>query len=85
MTLDNFVKSLTLQQNRRPFLQYEIELTSGSVLRVNHPDALAFMGRRAILMTSDGTTHEFDNESVAQITKTDLPAEKEGPAIKTAS
>lgn len=85
MKLDNFVKALASHQNRRPCRQYEIELSSGTILRVKHPDALAFMGKRALLMTADGIMHQFGNESVVQVTETDAPAAKDGPAIKTAS
>jgi len=80
--IDNFIKALASHQHRRPFQQYEIELASGTVLRVNHPDALAFMGKRALVISSDGIMHQFDNEGVVQITETNVPAEKVGPAIK---
>jgi hypothetical protein len=82
MEFQNLINALRSHHNQRPFHQYDIELASGTVLRVQHPDALAFYGHRAVVMTADGMSHTFDHEAVARLTATTEPPEKVGPSIK---
>jgi hypothetical protein len=74
MDQQNFINALRGLYNERPFHQFDIELSSGAKLRVGHPDALAFMGQRAVLLTTDGLSHHLDGHRVARISTTE-----EGP------
>lgn len=75
MNQQNFINSLRALYLERPFHQFDIELSSGAKLRVAHPDALAFMGQRAVLLTTDGLSHHLDGHSVARISTVE-----EGPS-----
>ena len=82
MTLDNFVNALRDHYRQRPFRQFEIELASGTKVRVVHPDALSFWGTRAHVLTPDGMTHHLDYHSVVQVTSTDEPPVETEHAIR---
>ena len=75
MDQQNFINSLRAFYQERPFLQFDIELSSGGKVRVDHPDALAFRGQRAVVLTADGLTHHLDGHGVVRISTTD-----EGPS-----
>jgi len=70
MDQQNFINSLRAFYQERPFLQFDIELASGTKIRVVHPDALAFMGQRAVVLTTDGLSHHLDGHSVVRISTT---------------
>jgi len=74
MEFDSFVASLRSFYRERPFRQFDIELASGEIVRVVHPDAMAFLGGpRAVVMTSDGLTHHLDHHGVVRISSTNEP------------
>jgi len=70
MDQQNFINSLRAFYQERPFLQFDIELPSGATIRVVHPDALAFMGQRAVVLTTDGLSHHLDGHGVVRISTT---------------
>jgi hypothetical protein len=82
MELESFVNSLRTFYLERPFRQFDIELARGKVLRVTHPDAMAFSGKRAILITTDGLAHNLDHTSVVRVSSTGEPPPRNGPRIK---
>jgi hypothetical protein len=61
--------------HERPFRQFDIELSSGTTLRVVHPDALAIRGQRAVLLTTDDLSHHLNGSCVVRLSTTD-----EGPS-----
>lgn len=70
MEQQNFINTLRSFYRERPFRQFEIELASGKAVRVVHPDALAFMGQRAVVLTTDGLHHHLDHHGVVRISET---------------
>ena len=79
MDQENFVKALRTLYHEHPFHQFDIELSSGMKLRVAHPDALAFMGQRAVVLTTDGLSQHLDGHCVARLSTTE-----EGPSALAA-
>jgi hypothetical protein len=75
MEQQNFINTLRSFYRERPFRQFDVELASGETVRVVHPDAMAFIGQRAIVLTTDGLHHHFDHHGVVRISETD-----EGPS-----
>ena len=82
MERDNFINALRSFYRERPFRQFDIELASGEVVRVVHPDALAFVGPRAVVMTLDGLTHHLDHQGVVRISSTNEPASAAAHGLK---
>jgi hypothetical protein len=71
MDQQNIINSLRAFYHERPFRQFDIELSSGAKLRVVHPDAFAFMGQRAVVLTTDGLSRHLDGHSVARLSTTE--------------
>jgi hypothetical protein len=82
MELQTFVDSLRTFYRERPFLQFDIELASGEVIRVVHPDAMAFIGRRAVVLTTDGLAHHLDHTGVVRISSTGEAPATVGAGLK---
>jgi hypothetical protein len=82
MELETFVTSLQSFYRERPFRQFDIELASGEVVRVDHPDTLAFRGRRAVILTADGLVRHLDHSGVVRVSTTDKEAMRNGPEVK---
>ena len=82
MELETFVASLRSVYGERPFRQFDIELASGEVIRVVHPDALAFLGRRAVVLTKDGLAHHLDHTGVIRVSSTGEAPVPVGPDLK---
>lgn len=75
MEPQNFIDAFRAFYQERPFRQFDIELSSGATLRVDHPNVLAFRDKRAVVLTSDRRTHHLDHRCVVRISSTE-----EGPA-----
>ena len=69
MQRDNFEQSIRDFQQRAPFEQYVVELKSGRMLTVDHPEALITRAGRAVHMTPEGRLSFFDADGVAQVTE----------------
>lgn len=82
MELQTFVDSLRTFYRERPFRQFDIELASGEVIRVVHPDAMAFLGRRAVVLTTDGLAHHLDHTGVVRVSSTGEAPAPVGPDLK---
>jgi hypothetical protein len=67
MTADNFSKTLRAFQKRAPFGSFAVELVSGGLIIVDHPEALVFRGGTAIYVGPDGTPTIFDHEGVSRV------------------
>jgi hypothetical protein len=82
MEPETFATSLRAFYRERPFRQFDIELASGEVIRVVHPDAMAFIGRRAVVLTTDGLAHHLDHTGVVRVSSTGEDAAQAGPGLK---
>ncbi len=71
MTFNNFVRILRAFCTRRPFSPFLVEMNSGTLLRVPHPEALILRGEVATFTAPDSTQRLFDCTSVCQLY--DLP------------
>ncbi|MGL5096348.1 MAG: hypothetical protein ACRDD1_12210 [Planctomycetia bacterium] len=68
MEAEAFDRSLGAFVHRRPFRSFVVELVSGAMLQVDHPEALVFRGGTAVYFAADSTPTLFDNQSVSQLT-----------------
>ena len=67
MITETFEKSLKSFQRRAPFRPFLMELKSGSVLRIEHPEAVATYYGSAIHMSRTSDYTLFDADSVAKL------------------
>ena len=67
MTKEAFEKSLRSFQKRKPFKPFMIELTSGSTLQINHPEAVATYAGAAVHLSPDRDYTMFDADRVAKV------------------
>jgi hypothetical protein len=67
MTLDHFEKALRAVWRRTPFRPFLVEMVSGDIIRVDHPEALVRRKGVAVFISSDGVPTLFDHESVSQV------------------
>ena len=75
MERQNFEVSLRALVRRTPFRPFIVELVNGTRIQVQHPEALVFRGRVAVLFDTDGEIRLFDHEGVNQLsTQTDQAA-----------
>lgn len=68
MTSDHFEKVVRAFQKRAPFRSFMVELSSGTRIDVDHPEALVLRGGVAVYLSAAGMPTLFDHESVAQVT-----------------
>ena len=73
MEIASFVESIRRLNRARPFHQYEIARTDGELIRVAHPDSMAYNGKFAVVLTPDGLAHHLNHEQVSTILPTDEP------------
>ena len=67
MQPQTFERSLRAFSQRVPFQPFAVELVSGSLVTVDHPEALVFRGGLAVYIAPDGTPSLFDHEGVSQL------------------
>jgi hypothetical protein len=67
LTFNNFVRSLRAFCRRRPFSPFLVEMVSGTVLRVPHPEAVRLYGEVAMYTAPDSTERLFDCTSVCEM------------------
>ncbi len=67
MTEETFDRSLKAFTQRRPFKPFIVELSSGTRVTVDHPEALAKRGQAAVYISRDGEYTLFDNTMVTQV------------------
>lgn len=77
-----FVETVRRLNRSRPFRQFEIEQANGVVIRVAHPDAMAYNERLAVVLTSDGLAQHVDPQRVLSVRPTDEPPAPGGPGLK---
>jgi hypothetical protein len=68
MTAEHFEKIVRAFQKRAPFRSFMVELSSGTRIDVDHPEALVLRGGVAVYLSAAGVPTLFDHESVAQVT-----------------
>jgi hypothetical protein len=61
-----FNTTLRAYQIRRPFKPFLVELVSGSVLEVRHPEGLVTQGGAAVYIEPDGDITIFDADGVTK-------------------
>ena len=67
MTAKNFERTLAAFQHRTPFRPFNVELVSGTSIRVDHPEAMVLRGGVAVFIAADGIPTLFDHEGVSQV------------------
>jgi hypothetical protein len=67
MQPQTFERSLRAFSQRVPFQPFAVELVSGSLITVDHPEALVFRSGLAAYIAPDGTPSLFDHEGVSQL------------------
>ena len=68
MTTENFEKSLRDFNRQKPFRPFAIELSSGTAIRVDHPETVITRSGRAVHVAPDGTASLFDAGNVTRLT-----------------
>lgn len=82
MEPQTFVETIRTLNRARPFCQFDIDRIDGDVIRVAHPDAMAYNGKLAVVLPADGLAHHLDHERVSTILPTDEPPAPGGPGLK---
>ena len=67
MQPQTFERSLRAFSHRVPFQPFAVEFVSGSLVIVDHPEALVFHGGLTVFLLPDGTPSFFDHESVSNL------------------
>ena len=67
MQPQTFERSLRAFSQRVPFQPFAVELVSGAVVTVDHPEAIVFRAGLAVYISPDGTPSLFDHEGVSQL------------------
>ena len=67
MESESFARSLTASSHRRPFESFTVELSSGELITVDHPEALVYRGGLAVYVALDGTPTLFDHTQVTRM------------------
>jgi hypothetical protein len=68
MVAETFAAALQSFSRRRPFRPFQVELSSGDRIVVEHPEALAFRAGRAVYISPRGEFALLDHENVTQVT-----------------
>jgi hypothetical protein len=66
MTAEAFLRALRAFNRRRPFLPYVVELVSGSIIDVSHPEALSIEYTVVVYTAPDGSKRLLDCSTVCQ-------------------
>jgi hypothetical protein len=74
MNKRTFETTLRAYQIRKPFKPFLVELSSGSVLEVRHPEGLVTQSGAAVYMEPDGSITIFDAQGVTKLS--DHPARR---------
>ena len=74
MTKRIFETTLKAYQIRRPFKPFIVELVSGTVLEISHPEGLISQSGAAVYIQPDGNITIFDAEGVTRFS--DRPARR---------
>ena len=67
MKYSTFLLSMRPFVRRRPFQSYFVELNSGLILRVKHPEALSLRGEVALYVSTLNEYTFFDRSSVCRV------------------
>ena len=67
MEMASFDRSLRTFVRRKPFHPFKVELTSGSQIEVDHPEALMVRNGVAVYFAPDGEIILFDHDTVARL------------------
>jgi len=77
METNAFERSLRAFARRTPFQPFVVELVSGTVVEVDHPEALIYRGGVAVYIDAHGVPTLFDHRSVSRLSSA------EGPPVST--
>jgi len=69
-----FATTLRAYQIRKPFKPFLVELASGTIIDVRHPEGLISQNGAAVYMDGDGSITIFDAEGVVRFS--DKPARR---------
>jgi hypothetical protein len=64
---DAFERALRGFCRRQPFIAFYVELASGYMAHIEHPEALAVRGGAAVFVRKDGGYEVFDGHSVTRL------------------
>jgi hypothetical protein len=67
MVAETFSAALQSFARRRPFRPFQVELSSGDRILVEHPEALAYRAGRAVYISPRGEFALLDHENVTQV------------------
>jgi hypothetical protein len=67
MKYSTFLLAMRPFVRRRPFRSYFVELHSGLILRVKHPEALSLRGKLALYISTLNEHTFFDSWSVSRV------------------
>jgi hypothetical protein len=70
MNANNFERALRRLCGRRPFKTFAVEMTTGELLRVEHPEAMIVRQGMVYFFETDGERRYFDSGSVNQLFST---------------
>jgi hypothetical protein len=67
MESEIFERGLHAFSRRNPFQSFNVELSSGERITVDHPEALVYRGGLAVYVALDGTPTLFDHAGVTRM------------------
>ena len=67
MKEDVFVRTLKAFAQRKPFKPFLVQLVSGQLLAIDHPEALVYRGRAAMHVDQEGNFTLFDNDGISRL------------------
>jgi hypothetical protein len=65
--LQNFEQAVRDFRKATPFRNFFIELVTGRVIKVEHPEALLTRAGQAVYLSPEGAASIFDHTSVARV------------------
>jgi hypothetical protein len=78
MTFKNFSRTLRAFCRRQPFRPFLVEMVSGTVILVTHPEAIVLRGTLFVFTSPDDKRRVFESASVCELY--DQPGADEGSA-----
>ncbi len=67
MERESFERSLNAFARRVPFKPFRVELTSGTTIRIEHPEALVVRGGVAVYVAPDGPISLLDPQGAVRL------------------
>ena len=76
MTVEGFERALRTFARRRPFRTFWMELHSGAIIRVAHPEAASVRGNLVVFIETDASHRLFDSTNDCQLLESQPAATK---------